>query len=51
MTAIQGQPRQIVPETSTPKLPQQKWAGGVVQVQSSEFKPQSFQKKLYFESY
>jgi hypothetical protein len=47
--AVQGQPRQIVCETPSPKEPEQKWAGGVAQAvelllcksEVPDFKPQS----------
>jgi hypothetical protein len=43
-SAVQSQPRQIVPETLSRKNPSQKRAGGVAQGVGPEFKPQ-YQKK------
>jgi hypothetical protein len=43
--AVQSQPRQIVFETPSQKIPSGKRAGGVTQGEGPEFKPQNYKNK------
>jgi hypothetical protein len=43
--AVQGQPGEIDHDTLVSKTIKAKWTGDVTQVQSSEFKPKSHQKR------